>query len=675
MCLQVACYDFVINDTYGDGMFGSQYASCNDDGDYYVITEFDDTLVAMPAVDFGFGTTHNFCVPSVDLADFTWGGAPGFCPAETVTFTDASVGATSWSWNFGANASPATATGAGPHNITYSTGGTSTVLLTINGGPLFSSQLITIYPQAVVPTISASGATAFCAGSSLDLTSSETGGNVWSNFATTDLITVTAAGSYSVTYTDSNGCAAASLPIAITVNALPVIAAGLVTDPATCASATGTIEITGSGTGDLTWIGSGTGIVSGVTLPHTLLGYTAGFYNVTYIDPNGCVSNSVSASLSDPTPPPTPAISLSSSITFCDGDSVVLTSSAASGNSWSTGETNQAITVFASGSYGVVVTSAGCSATSLPISVVVNSNPTDPAITANNSLTICDGDTVELSSSYTGGNVWSSLESTDMIIVTTSGTWDVTYTDGNGCSSTSTPTTVLVNPLPSVSAGLDQEVCAGALVTLSGAGASAYTWDNGVLNGIGFNPLVGTATYTVTGTDANGCVATDQMTVTAFEPPTVMMTLSLDTTCIAAGNVTLTGSPSGGTYTGIGVTGNQFDPSASGQGTFNVSYDYIDANSCTGTITLSIVVQDCSALADIEAMSALLIYPNPTTGGFAITLDGEFEYSMLDARGRVVAKGAGINEENIDASSYEAGVYMLTITTEFETRTVRLIRN
>jgi hypothetical protein len=69
-----------------------------------------------------------------------------------------------------------------------------------------------------------------------------------------------------------------------------------------------------------------------------------------------------------------------------------------------------------------------------------------------------------------------------------------------------------INPLPFVNAGLDQSVCPGISVTLTASGAVIYSWNNGVTNGVSFVPS-STATYTVTGTDANGCINTDQVTV------------------------------------------------------------------------------------------------------------------------------------------------------------------
>jgi PKD repeat protein len=66
------------------------------------------------------------------VAEFT-SDVTDICQGEIVTFTDQSVGATSWSWNFGAGASPASAITAGPHNVTYFTPGPKSVSLTING--------------------------------------------------------------------------------------------------------------------------------------------------------------------------------------------------------------------------------------------------------------------------------------------------------------------------------------------------------------------------------------------------------------------------------------------------------------------------------------------------------------------------------------------------------------
>ncbi len=93
------------------------------------------------------------------------------------------------------------------------------------------------------------------------------------------------------------------------------------------------------------------------------------------------------------------------------------------------------------------------------------------------------------------------------------------------CSQNQTQSVVLtINTLPIVDAGTDQILCepndiTPSEVTLSGSGALTYTWTNGVTNGVSFTPPVGTTTYTVTGTDANGCTDTDVVTITALILP------------------------------------------------------------------------------------------------------------------------------------------------------------
>ncbi|MEI8192486.1 MAG: glycine-rich protein, partial [Flavobacteriia bacterium] len=114
----------------------------------------------------------------------------------------------------------------------------------------------------------------------------------------------------------------------------------------------------------------------------------------------------------------------------------------------------------------------------------------------------------------------------------------ITWT-GTGCVSAVTPVTVTVGQAPIVSAGNNISICAGAPVTLSGNGAATYAWDNGVANGVAFTPA-STQTYTVIGTNANGCSDTAQVTVTVNALPTV--SAGNNQTICAGTAVTLNGS-------------------------------------------------------------------------------------------------------------------------------------
>ena len=134
------------------------------DGDYTIILEFTDKHSQGPFVEVTFnkGTVpvtlnpaNQTYIKNISLtytpmsANFN-ANVTQVCTAQNVTFTDNSTGATSWAWNFGAGASPATANTQGPHNVTYSTSGSKTVSLTINGTVTETkTNYITVSPNPV----------------------------------------------------------------------------------------------------------------------------------------------------------------------------------------------------------------------------------------------------------------------------------------------------------------------------------------------------------------------------------------------------------------------------------------------------------------------------------------------------------------------------------------------
>jgi PKD repeat protein len=115
-CLADGCYDFIINDSYGDGLDGIP-SGCPVNGNY-VLTEIatGNPLVTMTVVNYGNQATHNFCVPNVSMsADFS--GTPlTVCEGESINFTDLSTGSiTGWTWTF-AGGTPGTSSAQNPMN-------------------------------------------------------------------------------------------------------------------------------------------------------------------------------------------------------------------------------------------------------------------------------------------------------------------------------------------------------------------------------------------------------------------------------------------------------------------------------------------------------------------------------------------------------------------------------
>jgi gliding motility-associated-like protein len=121
----------------------------------------------------------------------------------------------------------------------------------------------------------------------------------------------------------------------------------------------------------------------------------------------------------------------------------------------------------------------------------------------------------------------------------TPGTYTITFQQTGGFCPPNDTYVLTVNPLPLVDAGLPQAICPGGSVTLNGSGASTYTWDNGVTNGVSFNPI-STTLYTVTGTSAAGCQSTDNVLVTVNPLPNV--NAGLDASICNGGNSNLNAS-------------------------------------------------------------------------------------------------------------------------------------
>ena len=163
------------------------------------------------------------------------------------------------------------------------------------------------------------------------------------------------------------------------------------------------------------------------------------------------------------------------------------------------------------------------SVTRTPVSLIINPKPTVSATATPLSGEVCLGSTAILigvgASTYT---FTSGIINATAFTPTTTTTYTVTGTDANGCMNTNTKT-ITVNPLPIVSANITPSngaVCLGSNATLSGIGASTYSWTGGIINATAFSPTT-TTVYIVTGTDAKGCVNTDTKTITVNTLPSV----------------------------------------------------------------------------------------------------------------------------------------------------------
>ena len=169
--------------------------------------------------------------------------------------------------------------------------------------------------------------------------------------------------------------------------------------------------------------------------------------------------------------------------------------------------------------------------------------PTKPTITASGATTFCQGGTATLTANSSPAGVysytWQTGAITQGINVASSGSYTVTAVNSNGCSETSIPTIITVNALPTISivetdaSGTtvnDNIICVGGSATLTASGGASYLWNTSETAASITKTPVTTTSYTVTGTNANGCenTATRAITVNALPAAPIANSASLN---------------------------------------------------------------------------------------------------------------------------------------------------
>ncbi|MBL1233510.1 MAG: hypothetical protein CMD31_08080 [Flavobacteriales bacterium] len=275
----------------------------------------------------------------------------------------------------------------------------------------------------------------------------------------------------------------------------------------------------------------------------------------------------------------------------------------------------------------------------IPATAGPNANFTTSSSTicVGDSITFTDASTTSGATTYnwtftTGTPGTANTVGPHTVVFNTAGTHNIslTVTDVNGTDNITLPITV--NPLPTVTANASAtSICSGDPVTLTGGGATSYTWDNGVTDGVAFNPTT-TTTYTVTGTDGNNCSNTAQVTVTVnnCSQPTASFTSSADTIC-TGNSITFTDNSTGSGITswswtfptGTPATANTQGPHTvvfNTAGTHNINLQITDANGTHDT-TIAIVVNNCAqpqasfiASADTICMGDSITFTDNSTG-------------------------------------------------------------
>ncbi len=379
-------------------------------------------------------------------------------------------------------------------------------------------------------------------------------------------------------------------------------------------------------------------------------------------------------------------VSASGATTFCAGESVDLTANASSNVTnptymWSNGQTTQTITVSAAGNYSVTIYSdKDCMGASSTTTVTVNPLPT-VVITASGATSFCTGGNVDLTSDQSSNLVWSTAASTQTINITNSGTYSVSYTDGNGCEATSNSISVSVSatPVPTIGASGSTTICSGDVVTLTASTSDSYVWN---LNG---SPISGATSqtynasaqglYTVTTTNADPCdgVGTSVQTVVFVNAtPTASATSSINDNTVTFTNNS-TGATSYDWDFGDGNNSTLANPvyTYAGGGSFTVTLTATNG-SCSDVTTISLTsVSVGDELALIENIS---IYPNPTNSNATLSVvlseAKAFDVMLIDITGKLIFNenvsntNIGENRLNIPVNEVENGIYFVRIVFE-----------
>jgi hypothetical protein len=210
----------------------------------------------------------------------------------------------------------------------------------------------------------------------------------------------------------------------------------------------------------------------------------------------------------------------------------------------------------------------------------------------------------------------------------------------------------------------DAEICEG----------DSYTWRDSV--------YAITGTYIVNLSTPQNCDSTFVLNLTVNTLPLVSISGLNALYCVYNPVATMIGTPAGGTFSGNGVTGNQFDPDAAGLGTWTIVYSYTDVNGCSNSTSINVTVDPCLSVETYDNGN-LMIYPNPVNEKLTVEIYSvdvtDHIWNLYDVNGKIIMSGtqklsAGVNFLYIETMHLSNGLYTLQSNQNGSMQNARVIK-
>ncbi len=356
---------------------------------------------------------------------------------------------------------------------------------------------------SAIATITASGPTTFCTGGNVTLTANSGSSYLWSSGQTTQSISVSAAGTYTVRVTNTSGASAVSSGVTVTVTtsiATPTVTAS---GPLSFCPG-GSVTLTSSTANSYRWS-------TGATTQSIVVSST-GTYKVT-VTSGSCTATSSNVAVTVTSTPTVPTVTASGSLSFCPGATVTLTSTQALSYQWSNGATTRSIVVASAGTYWVrAYGGPNCYSQSANVVTSLKSAPSKPTVSSSGSTTLTSAQpSLTLTSSNATTYSWNNGTTSRSNTITSQGSYRVTVTNSSGCTAISDAISVSANgctppPVPTISLGGANVLVSGQTVTITCSSAGGYLWSNGATTQSITVSAAGT--FTVRAYNGGGCYST-----------------------------------------------------------------------------------------------------------------------------------------------------------------------